>query len=286
MRLEITHEALVLSKQLIPAQRREWIQEFLAEHKIAPSAELSSMLGVSEATVRRDLEWMENEGILFRTHGGAILSQHLQQEPEYKQRAARQVEEKHAIGRLAASLVEEGNIIFANSGSTTTQLIRQIPANMNITVVTNNLNAAVETGETGLEIIIIGGEFQPTSISVAGRFAINNLNQIYADKTFLGVDGITIRHGYTVPSNAEAEVMRLMIERTNGPKFVVSDHTKWGTVSNFEVAQIDEIHTLITDDKFNEISIDSLKKKNLEVRIADKNTPESQNRMVNDTLRR
>ena len=133
-----------MSKQLIPAQRRERIQDFLAEHKIAPIAELSMMLGVSEATVRRDLEWMEIDGILFRTHGGAILSQHLQYEPEYRQRAQKQVEEKRAIGRLAASLVEDGDIIFANSGSTTTQFIRQIQNNMNVTVVTNNLNAAIE----------------------------------------------------------------------------------------------------------------------------------------------
>ena len=259
-----------MSKQLIPAQRRERIQEFLAEQRIAPIAELSMMLGVSEATVRRDLEWMEIEGILFRTHGGAILSQHLQFEPEYRQRAQKQVEEKRAIGRLAASLVEDGDIVFANSGSTTTQFIRQLLTNMNVTVVTNNLNAAVELGESQLDLIIIGGEFQPTSISATGRFAINNLNQIYADKVFLGVDGITIRHGYTVPSNAEAEVMGVMLERTKGSKYVISDHTKWGIVSNFEVAQIDEIHTIITDEDFGKIAKDSLEKRSIEVMLARK----------------
>ena len=259
-----------MSKQLIPAQRRERIQDFLAEHNIAPITELSMILGVSEATVRRDLEWMENDGILFRTHGGAILSQHLRQEPAYRQRAQKQVEEKRAIGRMAAELVEDGDIVFANSGSTTTQFIQQIPTNINITIVTNNLNAAIELGESHLDLIIIGGEFQPTSISAAGRFAINNLNQIYADKVFLGVDGITIRHGYTVPSNAEAEVMRLMVERTKGSKYVISDHTKWGIVSNFEVAQIDEIHTLITDENFGKIAKDSLEKRHLEVLLASK----------------
>jgi DeoR family fructose operon transcriptional repressor len=259
-----------LSKQLIPAQRRERIQEFLAEHKIAPNAELSMLLGVSEATVRRDLEWMENEGILFRTHGGAILSQHLQQEPEYKQRAQTRVEEKRAIGQLAASLVKDGDIIFTNSGSTSSQFLRQIPGNLKVTIVTNNLNAAIEIGESGLALIIIGGEFQPTSISVTGRFAISNLNQIYADKVFLGVDGITVRHGFTVPSNAEAEVMRLMLERTHGEKYVISDHTKWGTVSNFEVAQIDEVNALITDDQLEEIALEALQNRALEVLLATK----------------
>jgi DeoR family fructose operon transcriptional repressor len=239
----------------------------LTLHKIAPSSELSSLLGVSEATVRRDLEWMENEGILYRTHGGAILSQHLQFEPEYTQRAKRQVEEKRAIGGLAASLIDDGDIVFINSGTTTTNLIRQIRTNSNITVVTNNLTAALEIGESDLELIMIGGVFQPKSNSVAGRFAIDNLKQIYADKAFIGVDGITIRHGYTVPSNDEAEVIRLMAERTKGPINVLADHTKWGTVSNFEIAQINEIPLLITDEQLGQIATEALSKWNIQVLV-------------------
>lgn len=258
-----------MSKALIPAQRRERIQEHLTLHKIAPSSELSNLLEVSEATIRRDLEWMENEGILFRTHGGAILSQQLILEPEYTQRAQRQVEEKYAIGQLAASMIEDGEIVFINSGTTTTQLIRQIRTNANITVVTNNLTAALENGESGLEMILIGGVFQSKSNSVAGRFAIDNLSQIYADKAFIGVDGITIKHGYTVPSNDEAELIRLMIERTKGPIHVVADHTKWGTVSTFEIAQIIEVPRLITDEKLGQIAKEALTKWQIQVLVAD-----------------
>ena len=98
-----------MSKQLIPAQRRERILEYLNLHKIVPSSELSKLLGVSEATVRRDLESMENEGILNRTHGGAVLSENFQFEPEYTLRAKRQVQEKRAIGQLAAGVAHEIN---------------------------------------------------------------------------------------------------------------------------------------------------------------------------------
>ena len=254
-----------MSKQLIPAQRRERIQEYLALHKIAPSSELSSLLGVSEATVRRDLEWLENEGILYRTHGGAILSQHLQLEPEYTQRAKRQVEEKHTIGRIAASLIEDGDIVFINSGTTTTQLIRQIRSDLDITVITNNLIATLEVGDVGYELILLGGEFQPKSNSVAGRFAIDNLNQIYADQAFIGVDGISIKQGFTVPSNGEAEIVRSMIERTNGPVSVVADHTKWDNVSNFEVAHIDQAQRIITDQELEPITRETLLKLSVDV---------------------
>ncbi len=236
-----------MSKQLIPAQRRERIQEYLALHKIVRMDELYQMLGTSEATVRRDLEWMEREGTLERTHGGAMLSQRMILEPEYYQRALTNPEEKRMIGEMAASLIDEGEVVFINSGTTTAQVIRNIRSNAGITVFTNNLRAVLDSGEVGFNLYMMGGEYQPHSNSVAGRFAIDNLRQVYADKTILGVDGISLMHGCTVPSNAEAEVVRIMIERTKGEIYIVADHTKWGVVSNFQIATIDEIDKLITD---------------------------------------
>ncbi len=256
-----------MSKQLIPAQRRERIQEYLTIHKIAPSSDLSTLLGVSEATIRRDFERMENEGILYRTHGGAILSQQLQLEPEYALRASRQVEEKRAIGGLAAGMIKDGEIVFINSGTTTTQLIRQIQSNADITIITNNLAAALEMNDPALDLFLIGGQFQPKSNSVAGRFAIDNLNQIYADQSFIGVDGISIKQGFTVPSNAEAEIIRLMIERTKGSVNILADHTKWEAVSNFEVARIDQAHKIITDQELGPIARKALL--NLAVEVID-----------------
>jgi DeoR family fructose operon transcriptional repressor len=105
-----------MSKPLIPAQRRERIQEYLATHKIARMDELYAMLDTSEATVRRDLEWLELQGKVERTHGGAILSQRLIFEPEYTQRAQKHPEEKRLIGKIAAALIEDNDVVFINSG--------------------------------------------------------------------------------------------------------------------------------------------------------------------------
>ena len=101
-----------MNKPLIPAQRRERIQEYLAIHQIARSVDLCNLLETSEATVRRDLEWLEQKGILERTHGGAILSQRMMFEQEYQQRAQHHPEEKKLIGELAASLIEDGRYCF------------------------------------------------------------------------------------------------------------------------------------------------------------------------------
>ncbi len=263
-----------MSKPLIPAQRREQIQEYLAMHKIVASADLCRLLDVSEATIRRDLEWLEGMGVIERTHGGAILNQRMQFEPEYNYRAERNMKAKRAIGVAAAALIEEGDIVFINSGTTTTEVIRHIRGDANVTVITNNLIATLEAAEVGLDILLVGGEFQSNSNSVAGRFAIENLSQVYADKAFIGVDGISLKHGCTVPINAEAEVIALMMERTTGPIILVADHSKWGVVSNFEVASIDQIDCLVTDIGLSAIAREDLDNKGIKVQIAGSNSDE------------
>ena len=257
-----------MSKPLIPAQRRERIQEYLVTHKIVRMDDLYTLLDTSEATVRRDLEWLEREGIVERTHGGAILNQRLTLEPEYVHRAQKHPEEKRLIGEMAAALIEDDEVVFINSGTTTTQVIRYIRGAAGITVFSNNVYAALELGEAGFKHHLIGGEFQPHSNSVAGRFAIDNLRQVYADKVILGVDGISLKHGCTVPSNAEAEVVRQMIERTRGQVIIVADHSKWGLVSNFQIATMDEINILVSDEALDSSANESLAVHSVECLIA------------------
>ncbi len=264
-----------MSKILIPAQRRERIQEYLSIHKIARSIDLCDLLDTSEATVRRDLEWMEKEGILERTHGGATLSQRLIFEPEYQHRAQLHPEEKRNIGFLAASLIEPGDIVFINSGTTTTQVIQHIPSNSDITVFTNNLNATLEMVAPGYHYFMIGGEYQPRSRSLSGGFAMDNLKQIYANKAILGVDGFSVKHGCTVPTLAEAEVVRQMIERTMGQIILVADRSKWGVVSNFPVASLNEIDILVTDEKFDKAAFESIETQSVKISIAAINSASS-----------
>jgi DeoR family transcriptional regulator, fructose operon transcriptional repressor len=268
-------ETAEVTKTLIPAQRRERIQEILATHHIISSAELCELLEVSEATVRRDLEWLENDGILERTHGGAMLNQRVQLELQYVQRIRSHAEEKRQIGQVAASMIEDGDIIFVNSGTTTTEVIRHIPSTANITIVTNNVTACLELSEVSYELLLVGGSYLATSQSVAGRFAIDNLNRIYANKAILAVDGLSLKFGCTVPTNAEAEVNQLMIQRNRGPLIVVTDHSKWGIVSNFEIAKIDHIQTLVTDEGLDLHAREALSAYPLNLVFAGQKQPES-----------
>ncbi len=257
-----------MSKPLIPAQRRERIQEYLAIHQIARTVDLCALLETSEATVRRDLEWLEQKGVLERTHGGAVLNHRMVLEQEYQQRAQHHPEEKRLIGELAASLIEEGDIVFINSGTTATQILQHIRRDPSITVFTNNVSAVMELGDPGFHYFLTGGEFQARSNSLIGRFAADNLGLVYANKTILGVDGISLKHGCTVPTNGEAEVVRKMIERTKGSIIIAADHSKWGVVSNFQVASIDEVNKLISDNRLGASARDSLAEHDIECLLA------------------
>jgi len=257
-----------MSKQLIPAQRREWIRKYLETHRVARNDDLSGRLDVSEATIRRDLEWLEARGFLERTHGGAILSRRMRLEPEYASSAQAHPEEKRLIGALAATLIEDGDIVFINSGTTCTQIFRHIRSGANITVVTNNVGAVLEAHKAEFEIVLLGGVFLPQSNSAGGCLATQSLRQVYASKAFIGVNGVSLKYGCTVPTVTEAEIVRLMIQRTRGPVAVMADHSKWGVVSNFEVATIDQIHRLVTDDQFDAAARADLVAHSVEVFIA------------------
>src|SRR5258706_114587 len=135
------------NNDIFPAQRRDGIQEYLAVHQISRSIDLCEMLETSEATIRRDLEWLEQKGILERTHGGASLNHRVILEQEYQQRSQHHPDEKRRIGELAASLIEEGDIVFINSGTTATQVLQHIRRDSRITVFTNNVSAVMDLVE-------------------------------------------------------------------------------------------------------------------------------------------
>ena len=117
--------------------------------------------------------------------------------------------------------------------------------------------------------MLLGGTLNNKVNSVTGNYTVSNLSQIYADKTFIGVDGISLKFGCTVPTNPEAEIVRTMLARTRGLVAVVTDHSKWGVVSNFEVAKVDQIHKLITDDGIDAGAYDALVSQSVDVVITD-----------------
>lgn len=207
---------------------------------------LSELLGVSEVTIRRDLEALERRGVLERTHGGAVYSHRLRAEPGYLDAITTRSEEKRAIGAAAARLVEPGDTIFLNGGTTTLEVFRHLEV-PGVRIVTNHVGMSLESRDPGVELLLVGGSYRAPSNSVVGSFATEMLRRVYANRSFVGVEGISLRSGLTTPSAAEAEIARVMIEQTRGEVTVVADHSKMGTVADFAIASLDLVDRMVVD---------------------------------------
>jgi len=263
---------MATSKNLIPAQRRQRILEYLQVHRSVRSTVLRDLLDASDATIRRDLEWLEQRGLVVRSHGGATLIQRMQQEAFYNTSEQIHPREKALIGQAAAGLIEDNETVFLNNGTTATEVMLALVQRkelQGITIFTNNVSAVLAAQDAPFHVILLGGAFRPRSNSLVGRFATETLRQVYAHKVILGVDGVGLKHGCTSPISLEAEIGRLMIDRCLGPTLVVADHSKWGVIAQYQVARMDQVDMLISDSGFPPESRNALENTGVELRIAD-----------------
>jgi len=253
--------------RLIPAQRRNVILDLLQQQGSVRVAHLSELLDVSDVTIRRDLGLLEQEGLLERTHGGAVLSRRMRVEPLYTEKHTTHLEEKRKIGAAAAALVDPGQTIFINSGSTTLQIFRHL-AGKQVRVITSNVGAVAECQRSDVELILTGGFYRGQSHSLVGALALRSLQRVYASMCFIGVDGISIKYGLTTPSLEEADVARTMIERTHGQVVIVADSSKIGTVADCVTAPTEQVDILVVDADFDEGYRHDLEELGIEIVIA------------------
>jgi Transcriptional regulators of sugar metabolism len=240
---------------IIPASRQQYILSLIKTEGTVTVSQLAEELGVSELTIRRDLDQLEKKGLVERTHGGATARRNLPVEPDYLQKASEYPKEKEAIGQAVAAMVEEGDTLYINSGSTTFEVIRSVVAlQKKVTIVTNNIDAIWLCKESEhIRLILAGGVYRSRSHSVSGSLSSILVNQVYANKAIIGVDGFSPSAGLTTPILEEAETTRAMIEHTVGTVIVVAAANKIGVVSNFKTVGLDQVDVLVTDEKGGEI---------------------------------
>ncbi|QTQ12376.1 DeoR/GlpR transcriptional regulator [Treponema parvum] len=234
---------------MIPAQRQQQIISLVKDSGHVQVSELAKTFGVSELTIRRDLKILSDSGLLTRSFGGAVLSQNFLQEIDYSEKINEFMEEKRAIGKKAASFVKDGDIICVNGGSTTVCVVESLlKTNKQITIITNNVDIIRFLGkEEKANIIFTGGIFRAKSRSMNGFMSSLSLQNIWANKSFIGLDGFSIKHGLTVTVYEEALITKTMIERTTGKVFAVTAGNKINVVCNFKAVGADRIDAVITD---------------------------------------
>jgi len=235
----------------VTEKRRAEIIDFVSSNRAVRVTDLSAHLGVSEVSIRRDLQRLEKQGLLKRVHGGAVSISPETQGSLIQARLLDNRDKKARIGQAAASLISEGERIIMDSGSTTLQVAHSICGELlnsgNLTVITGSLPVVHELGAcSGIHLIVLGGIYLPEYEILVGPQTVDQLNGLHADKMFLGTDGITHSQGLTTANVLEAEVDRAMV-RSAREIIVVSDSTKIGLIGLVTIMPLANIHKLITD---------------------------------------
>jgi DeoR/GlpR family transcriptional regulator of sugar metabolism len=221
------------------------ILKLLEANNLTSVNELSSRLGVSSATIRQDLTFLESEGLIRRVHGGAVL----EDAEDLSNRLGVNYDRKLRIARRAAELVKDGETILIESGSTNALLARELAKKKNITIITTNIYIARQLRKSkNVAVIILGGLYQPGSESMVGKITRLSLDQLNFDKAFVGIDGYTTEAGFTLRDLFRAEISSYIIKKANDA-IIISDSTKFGKKELTSVCYLSDISRIATDDE-------------------------------------
>jgi DeoR family fructose operon transcriptional repressor len=247
-------------------KRFERILDILLREKKISVGELSSRLGVSEVTIRKDLTELEKRGRLLRRYGGAVPAENPMQVVTHLKRVSQRQEEKRRIAKFAASMIKDGENILLDAGSTALALAKELHGR-ELCVVTNNLAVADELlSEDGIVVELIGGTLRKASGALVGPRACKTLETIRVDKVFLGCSGFDPKLGFSSENAVEAETKQKMLGCAS-EIIILADHSKFSRPAFANFAKLDEISRIITDKKLEENILKSIKMKKKELTI-------------------
>jgi DeoR/GlpR family transcriptional regulator of sugar metabolism len=250
---------------LLKMERHDQIKTLIREKGRVTVQELSAIFDVSVATIRRDLEELDSQGLVRRTHGGAVQPEKAAKEPPMLQRINDMPKEKARIGKAAAKLIQDGETIFLGSGSTVIEIARNLPRDIQLTVITNSLPVVNElAAHPGIKLIVIGGMLRQSELSMVGHVAEQAVREFRADKVFIGMYAIDIDCGFTNDFPPETMTDRAILGIAH-QVIVVADHSKFGRVSSMLVAPVDSAKLIITDNKIPSQYIQKLQELDIEV---------------------
>ena len=234
---------------MLARQRQARILEEVRRAGGARVSELTLLLGVSDMTIRRDLDQLAADGAIQKVHGGAVLGSHVTEEPGFEAKSSLAQPAKQAIATRAAELIEPGTAIALSAGTTTWGLGKHVAAIQGLTIVTNSTTVAdtISGHEANKQTVILTGGVRTPSAALVGPVADATIRSLHFDQLFLGVHGMDAHAGFTTPNLAEAETNRALIARAR-EVIVVADSSKWGTVGLADFGPLSVADVLITDD--------------------------------------
>ncbi len=253
---------------LLSEPRRRRILEWLQEEGSARVRELAAAFQVSEATIRQDLERLENEGQITREHGGAYLNATKPKIGTMTLHHQENMDKKRRIGALAASLVEDGETLIMDAGTTTTEIALRLTERRNLTLITNALNIAIILGSVPtFAVHMPGGQFKSPTLSLSGDKSVEYFRNIFAGKLFLATAGVALDAGLTYPSFADLQLKEAMIKAA-AHVYLVADSTKINKSSFTRLGSLDVIHSFITDDGISDRDAKEFERRGIELLVA------------------
>jgi len=249
---------------MLVGERRRKIVDILESDDRAQVDDLAVRLGVSESTIRRDLQLLSRRGAVERTHGGVLPPSRF--EPSFREKETEHRVQKRAIARMAAELVQPGHTVFLDGGTSTLELARALRGRPDITIATNSVPVAVELANSS-RLILTGGSVREVTLALVGPIAERSIEQMHVDIAFIGANGVSATAGFTTPTWEEAATKSRMI-RAGRMAVVLADSSKLGAVTLAHVAAPDEVDLLITDDQAPAAEVEALRSAGLEVRLA------------------
>ena len=253
--------------RLLNEERRRAILDLLNREGRVLVTDLAERFRTSQITIRKDLEVLHSQGLLQRTHGGALTMQSgALVDPSLQEKEKLHRQEKLRIAAAALQMVEEGQSIILDSGTTTTAIARALREFRRLTIITNALNIAAELSNSEIDVILTGGSVRKNSFSLVGPLAEDTLRHLSADILFLGVDGFDTRLGLSTPNLLEAKVNRVMVEIAR-KTVVVCDSSKFGHRSLSTIAPPSAIHHVITDKRIAKTDLQNLKEAGIAVTL-------------------
>ena len=252
---------------MLAEQRRRKILDLLEQQGQITVRDLVDRFSISAVTVRSDLDALGATGAILRSHGGAVRQLEATRDYPLQLKASLHRDEKARIGKVAADLIQPGEVIILDSGTTTTEIARQLKLRNvhGVTIISNAINVIAElTDATGISVIGIGGVLRPVSQSFVGPQAETMLRDLHADRLFLAVDGFDLESGPTTPDVLEAQLNGLMMQVSKRTT-VVADFSKLGRRSVSRIGPDEKIDCLITDTGASDEFVQTLRARGIEV---------------------
>lgn len=233
---------------MLTEERRGAIVGLLNENGKVEVKQLSRLFGTSEVTIRADLKELHQRGLVYKSHGGAVLPNLVSgAEQTIQEKLGKHMDEKSRIGTAAAKLIKDGETIILDSGTTTLEIAKRIKERQDLTVITNGINIATELSNSrSIQTILLGGVMRHDSLSVVGHFAEEMLLQLTADKLFIAADGCTLEFGISTPRFEESRINQAMVNIAR-EKYLTADSSKFGKNSLSRIVSLWEMNGVISD---------------------------------------